>query len=102
MVSRPRCTIGIPAFGAISAQMSRERMARRQQSPSCWPVTVMKPKLRTDAPLACASRSITTTRLPRRAAARACASPQMPAPTMARSKTWSVTSRHPQSSAAMA
>ncbi len=33
----------------------------------------------------CASRSITTTRLPRRAAASACASPQMPAPTMARS-----------------
>src|SRR5208337_4604403 len=46
---------------------------------------VTKPKLRTEAPLACASRSITIMRFPRRAAARACARPQISAPTMARS-----------------
>ena len=71
---------------ATSSQTSRERRARRQHSPRCWPVTVMKPKLRTDAPIASRSRSITTTRSPRRAAASACASPTMPAPTTARSK----------------
>ncbi len=75
----------MPALGATSSQMSRDRMARRQHAPACWPVTVMKPKLRIEAPLAWASRSITTTRLPRRAAARAWARPQMPAPTTARS-----------------
>ena len=31
--TRPRCSTRIPALGAISAQTSRERMARRQQSP---------------------------------------------------------------------
>ena len=51
----------MPAAGATSAQTSRERIARRQQSPACWPVTVTKPKLRIEAPLACASRSMTTT-----------------------------------------
>src|ERR1700761_3980517 len=45
----------------------------------------MKPKLRTEAPLAWASRSITTTRLPRLAAARAHPRPTMPAPITARS-----------------
>ena len=80
----------MPALGATSAQMSRDRMARLQHSPACWPVTVMKPKLRTEAPLACASRSITMTRLPRRTAASAWARPQMPAPTTARSKERSV------------
>ena len=71
--------------GATSAQMSRERIARRQHSPRCCPVTVTKPKLRIDAPLACASRSITATLSPRRAAASAWARPQIPAPTTARS-----------------
>ena len=80
------CSIGMPACGATSAQTSRERMARRQLAPRSCPVTVTKPKLRTEAPLACASRSITTTRLPRRTAASACARPRMPAPTTARSK----------------
>jgi hypothetical protein len=47
----------------------------------------MKPKFRTDAPFARASRSITTVRSPRSAAARAQDSPMMPAPTIARSKT---------------
>ena len=41
-------------------------------------------KLRIEAPFACASRSITTTRRPRRAAASAQARPTMPAPTTAR------------------
>ena len=74
------------AAAATSSQTSRERIARRQHSPRCWPVIVMKPKLRIEAPFACASRSMTTTLLPRRAAAKACASPHMPAPTTARSK----------------
>src|ERR1700692_1909866 len=47
----------------------------------------MKPKLRTDAPLACASRSMTTTRIPLSAAARAHDRPTIPAPTTARSNT---------------
>ena len=52
---------------ATSAQTSRERMARSQHLPRCCPVTVTKPKLRIEAPLACASRSMTTTRLARAA-----------------------------------
>ena len=75
----------MPAAGATSSQTSRERMARSQVLPRCWPVTVTKPKLRIEAPFACASRSMTMTRFPRRAAASACASPQMPAPTTATS-----------------
>src|SRR5215208_1125731 len=46
---------------------------------------VTKPKLRIDAPVACASRSITTMRSRSRLAASACARPMMPAPTIARS-----------------
>ena len=57
----PAMLDGIPAAGATSSQTSRERIARRQHSPRCWPVTVTKPKLRIEAPFACASRSITTT-----------------------------------------
>ena len=81
----PRCSTGMPACGATSAQMSRLRIARRQVGPADWPLTVTKPKLRIEAPMARASRSITTTRSPCRAAARAWARPRMPAPTMARS-----------------
>ena len=55
----PRCRIAMPAASATSSQTSRERMARCQHSPACWPVTVMKPKFRIEAPLACASRSTT-------------------------------------------
>lgn len=61
------------------------RRARRQTVPCSWPVTVTKPKLRIEAPLACASRSITSTRRPSRAAASAWARPTIPAPTMATS-----------------
>ena len=50
--SRPRCRTAIPAASATSSHTSRERMARRQHSPACWPVTVMKPKFRIEAPLA--------------------------------------------------
>ena len=75
----------MPAGSAHSDHISRERMARRQQSPLCWPVTVTKPKLRIEAPLAWASRSTTTTFLPRRAAISAWARPQIPAPTIATS-----------------
>lgn len=71
----------MPARGATSAHTSRLRRARRQVSPARWPVTVTKPKLRTDAPLAWASRSSTRTVQPRCTAANACASPTMPAPT---------------------
>src|SRR5215472_11710263 len=46
----------------------------------------MKPKLRTEAPFAWVSASMTRTRMPRRAPARAVASPTMPAPITARSK----------------
>ena len=48
----PRCSTRMPAAGATSAQTSRERSARRQHSPRCWPVTVTKPKLRIEAPFA--------------------------------------------------
>ena len=80
----------MPAASATSSHTSRERMARCQHSPGCCPVTVMKPKFRIEAPLACASRSMTTTLLPSRAAASACARPQMPAPTTATSNEPSV------------
>lgn len=43
------------------------------------------PKLRTDAPCACESRSKTATESPRRAAAQACPRPTIPAPTTATS-----------------
>lgn len=45
------------AASATSAHTSRERRARLQHSPTCWPVTVTKPKFLTEAPLACRSRS---------------------------------------------
>ena len=75
----------MPAPAAISSQTARLRRARRQTTPRGWPVTVTKPKLRIEAPFAWASRSITTTERPRRAAARAQARPTMPAPTTAMS-----------------
>jgi hypothetical protein len=46
--------------------MSRARRARRQPSPGACPVTVTKPKLRMEAPTACASRSMTRVRSPAR------------------------------------
>ena len=58
---------------------------RCQHWPCCWPVTVTKPKLRIEAPFACASRSITTTRLPEPRRRQRMGEPQMPAPTTARS-----------------
>src|SRR5580698_5776402 len=61
------------------------RPVRPHVVPRSCPATVAKPKLRTDAPFAWASLSITTTRNLRRAAARAVARPRMPAPTTARS-----------------
>lgn len=82
---RPLWRIGIPARGATSAQTSRDRIARRQVSPSPCPETVMNPKFLMDAPTHRSSRSITTTRQPRLAATSACASPTIPAPTTARS-----------------
>ena len=60
--------MSMSACGAISCHTSRECMARRQLSPGAWPVTVMKPKLRIEAPMQAASRSITQTRRPRLAA----------------------------------
>jgi hypothetical protein len=60
--SSPRCSIGIAAASATSAQTVALRRASCQTSPAACPVTVTKPKLRIDAPLAAASRSITTTR----------------------------------------
>ncbi len=86
VTTRPRCSTAIPASGATVAQTSRVRRARAQLSPRSWPVTVMKPKLRIEAPLARGSRSMTTTRLPARAAAKAWARPTIPAPTTATSK----------------
>src|SRR5882757_10033462 len=67
--------------------MAQVRRARDQAVPRSWPVTATKPKLRTDAPLASRSRSMTMTRSPLSAAARAHDIPMMPAPTTARSKT---------------
>src|SRR6202051_4078288 len=86
VIHKPRWTIGTPAAAATSSQTSRVRRARDHIVPRSWPVTVTNPKLRTDAPFACASRSTTTTRKPRRTAASAVARPMMPAPTTARSK----------------
>ena len=48
--------------------------------PRCGQATKRAIPFRTDAPFACASRSTTKTRRPPRAAAKACASPQIPAP----------------------
>src|SRR6202158_4157526 len=75
----------MPAASATSRHTSRLRRARAHIDPRSCPVTITRPKLRTEAPFVCASRSITTTRSPRRAPARAVASPTMPAPTPARS-----------------
>jgi hypothetical protein len=61
------------------------RRASAQWSPRVCPVTVMKPKLRIEAPLARGTYSITTTFRPARAATQACAKPTTPAPTTARS-----------------
>ena len=83
--SRPLCSTRMPACGATSSQTSRDRRARREQSPACCPVTVTNPKLRTEAPMASASRSMTTTERPRRRATKACAKPMTPAPTTTRS-----------------
>ena len=85
-ISRPRCRTGIRAASQSSAQTSRARRARSHVRGCPWPVTVTKPKLRIEAPLACASRSTTATRSPARAPARACASPTIPPPTTSRSK----------------
>jgi hypothetical protein len=60
--------MSMPAFGATACQTSRACIARRQVSPGAWPVMVMKPKLRIDAPMAAASRSTTQTLRPRCAA----------------------------------
>ena len=57
----------------------------QRAAPHSCPVTVTKPKLRIEAPTLRASRSTTTTRKPRRAAANAWASPMIPAPTTAKS-----------------
>ena len=83
---RPRCTTGIPAWAATSCGI-RARAARpgARSSAVDRPVTVMRPKLRTEAPHARTSRSMTTTFSLRRAAARAQDSPMMPAPTTTRS-----------------
>ena len=80
----PAARSAMPAGRRNLGPDSRVRRARRQISPRSWPVTVMKPKLRIEAPLARASRSITTTRLPR-GRGQAWARPTMPAPTTARS-----------------
>ena len=82
---RPVCTIGISAAAATSRHTSRLRRARAHIVPRSCPVTVTKPKLRIEAPLACVSRSITMTRSPLRTPARAVARPMMPAPMTARS-----------------
>ena len=87
VIHSPRCRIEMPAWRATSSQIAALRRARAQDVPRSCPVTVMKPKFRTDAPFARASRSITTVRSPRSAAARAQDSPMIPAPTTARSKT---------------
>jgi len=57
----------IPDIGALTAAYLG-LTARRQVSPGAWPVMVMKPKLRIDAPMAAASRSTTQTLRPRCAA----------------------------------
>src|SRR5690606_26694201 len=73
------------AFPATSIQISRLTSARLRMELLSCPVTVTRPKLRIEAPLGCASRSITTTRRPRLSPASAWARPTMPAPTIARS-----------------
>src|SRR5690606_8024075 len=73
------------AFPATSIQISRLTSARLRMELLSCPVTVTRPKLRMEAPLGCASRSITTTRRPRLSPASAWARPTMPAPTIARS-----------------
>ncbi len=99
----PVCSMAIPAGRAISAQTSRDRRARRHTVPASCPVTVTKPKLRIDAPLARLSRSTTTTLSPSREAASACASPTIPAPTTATSNVSSGIGplRHPGSNGSM-
>ena len=96
-VQRPVCKIGMPAALATSCQTSRLRRARDHIGPRSCPVTVTKPKLRTDAPLAWASRSITILFADRAVrAASAVASPTMPAPTTARSNRSSVDRSRPR------
>ncbi len=85
VISSPSCSMAISAAPAISRRAAAPAPGEAPDPPALCPVTVTKPKLRTDAPLACASRSITSTRLPRRAAASAWARPTMPAPTTIRS-----------------
>ena len=46
------CSMATPASGAMAAQMSSKRRARRQVAPRSCPVTVTKPKLRIDVPVA--------------------------------------------------
>ena len=52
---------GRPARPRARRRASAWRAARSRRA--AWPVTVTKPKLRIEAPFACASRSMTTTRL---------------------------------------
>ncbi len=85
-IAKPRWITAMPARAATSSHTSRERIARCQVSPAPWPVTVTKPKFRTEAPLARASRSSTRQESPRRRAAKAWARPRMPAPTTTNSK----------------
>ena len=85
IISRPSCTSSMPAWGATSRQIAAVSFALCQCSPRRWPVTVMKPKLRTEAPMALALRSTTATRRPRCRAVQAVARPTMPAPTTTKS-----------------
>ena len=62
--ARPRCWTGCRPPARPRPRRRGSAWRARQHSPRSWPVTVTKPKLRIEAPLACASRSITTTRLP--------------------------------------
>ena len=72
----------MPGISAPSSSHSSRERSAASSSPRARPDTQTRPKLRTVAPRASASRSSWTTSWPRRTASRACVVPRMPPPTI--------------------
>jgi hypothetical protein len=74
--------VGSCAGRDCSAHSARARRARLSSGPAFRPLTQTRPKFRTLAPRASASRSSCTTSKPRRRAMTACMVPSTPPPAM--------------------
>ena len=82
-VSEPAARKPSPGtFAPSSDHSSRARSARLSSGPALRPLTQTRPKFRTLAPRASASRSSWTTSKPRLRASTACMVPSTPPPTM--------------------